>query len=80
MAKRRIYYTTDGSVRGCCGHKHRSIATAQRCVDRDSDGCASQGGYSDRSVVRYDGTPLTDDEQEWIDATALGDGVDSLLR
>lgn len=82
MAK-RVYYTTDGDIRGCCGHKHRSIDTAIRCLTADSDGCASQGGYSDRTVVRHDGTPLTDDEQEWIDALveAIGvsSGVNSLL-
>lgn len=66
----KTFYTTEGSVRGCCGHKHRSIDTAIRCLAADRDGCANQGGYSDRTVVRYDGTPLTDDEQEWIDALA----------
>ena len=46
-----IVYTTTGSVRGTCGHKHRSIRTAYKCVLRDHRGCVSQGGYSDRHVV-----------------------------
>jgi hypothetical protein len=44
------YYTTNGSVRGSCGHKHRLLETAQKCVYQDHKGCISQGGYSDRSV------------------------------
>lgn len=48
------YFTTDGSVRGCCGHKHSAYEQAQRCIDRDQAGCASQGGYSDRHVVAVD--------------------------
>lgn len=58
------FYTTTGSVRGCCGHKHRSIVTAKRCIDNDQAGCATQGGYSDRHVVRYDGSELSEDEQD----------------
>tara|TARA_R110000824_G_scaffold210748_2_gene396616 strand:+ start:89 stop:298 length:210 start_codon:yes stop_codon:yes gene_type:complete len=46
------YYTTKGDVRGYCGHEHRSIETAAKCVKRDMAGCQSQGGYSDRSVIR----------------------------
>jgi hypothetical protein len=48
-------YTTIGSVRGCCGHDHRSIGAAQRCLARDARGCRAQGGYSDRYIVRDDG-------------------------
>ncbi len=59
-------YTTEGSVRGCCGHKHRTIEAAIRCIKRDQAGCSSQGGYSDRSVVRVDGEDLTDSEKEDI--------------
>lgn len=46
------HYTTKGSVRGPCGHKHTGIRTARECLDRDMRGCASQGGYSDRRVYR----------------------------
>jgi len=48
-------YTTKGAVRGCCGHAHRSLDTALRCLARDRAGCRSQGGYSDRSIEDSDG-------------------------
>lgn len=48
-------YTTKGSVRGSCGHTHRTISGALRCLERDRSGCKSQGGYSDRSVYDSDG-------------------------
>lgn len=60
-------YTTTGSVRGNCGHKHRSIATAYACRRRDQAGCASQGGYTDRSVERTDGADLTEQERDELD-------------
>lgn len=44
-------WTTRGSVRGGCGHRHKTLRTALECIDRDSAGCRSQGGYSDRAVV-----------------------------
>lgn len=44
-------YSTHGSVCGSCDHRHRSISTARRCINRDQSACASQGGYSDRYVV-----------------------------
>lgn len=59
-------YTTVGDVRGACGHNHRTIDAAQRCVDKDQRNCERQGGYSDRSVVRSDGTPLTEEEFLWL--------------
>ena len=51
-------YTTRGSVRGSCGHNHRTIATACRCLKADQAGCRSQRGYSDRTIhaVDSDGT------------------------
>lgn len=64
------HYTARGPVRGCCGHKHRSLEAALRCVNRDQSGCASQGGYSDRSVYAVeDGSvrDLTDDELAALD-------------
>ena len=48
------YFTTEGSVRGACGHKHRTYDAAEKCIARDQHGCASQGGYSDRHVVAVD--------------------------
>jgi D-arabinose 1-dehydrogenase-like Zn-dependent alcohol dehydrogenase len=60
-------YSTSGDVRGSCGHCHRSIETAQRCIDEDQKGCAAQGGYSDRVIVHSDGSSLTQEELEEID-------------
>lgn len=45
-----FYYTTWGPIRGGCGHKHRTLAGAVRCLARDRAGCARQGGYSDRML------------------------------
>lgn len=45
-------WTTYGPVRGCCGHRHRSERTARAYLRQDAEGCATQGGYSDRRVVR----------------------------
>ena len=45
------YYTTTGSVRGDCHHKHRTLGTAHRCLRTDQHDCGSVGGYSDRRVV-----------------------------
>lgn len=47
-------YTTYGSVRGQCGHKHRTIEAAARCLSSDQAGCRAQGGYSDRAVCAVD--------------------------
>lgn len=49
--KEKEYWTTDGPVRGHCGHKHRTEAAAERCLAKDQRGCHSQGGYSDRVVI-----------------------------
>jgi len=53
-------YTTTGNVRGCCGHKHRTIEAAARCLRDDQSGCRSQGGYSDRTIERTDGEEMTE--------------------
>ena len=44
------WYTCRGSVRGGCGHRHRTLEGAARCCAADQRGCARQGGYSDRRV------------------------------
>ena len=60
-------YTTKGSVRGCCGHKHRSLKAAVQCLRSDQTGCARQGGYSDRQITRTDGSELDEGEIYAID-------------
>lgn len=63
-------YTTEGSVRGSCGHEHRTLDAVLRCLERDQRGCASQGGYSDRRVVRTDGERLDEWERDELDEVA----------
>lgn len=50
MTKQGPFFTTWGSVRGCCGHAHATREAAEACLQDDRDGCAAQGGYSDREV------------------------------
>jgi hypothetical protein len=45
------YFTSIGSVRGSCGHKHKSEHAAEACIAADQKACARQGGYSDRVAV-----------------------------
>tara|TARA_R100000656_G_scaffold104176_2_gene76316 strand:+ start:35042 stop:35512 length:471 start_codon:yes stop_codon:yes gene_type:complete len=65
-----LRYSAEGSVRGNCGHNHRSIDTACACLLRDQRDCASLGGgtYSDRKVVRSDGRPLNYGERERVNS------------
>lgn len=47
-------YIARGSVRGDCGHLHRSLHAAERCVEADQRACRSLPGgnaYSDRDVA-----------------------------
>lgn len=46
-----MIFTTAGSVRGCCGHKHPTCADAENCLIEDQDGCHDARGYSDRIIV-----------------------------
>lgn len=47
-------YTTHGSVRGCCGHRHKTVEAAEACITRDGNGCRRAGGYTDRVVAEID--------------------------
>lgn len=55
-------YTTTGSVRGNCGHTHRTLSGACKCLASDRGGCERRGGYSDREIVASDGRDLVEDE------------------
>lgn len=59
-------YEARGSVRGSCGHGHRTIKAAEECAMRDRLACAKLGGgaYSDRIVCRVGGEPLNQQEIE----------------
>lgn len=48
-------------VRGTCGHSHRTLVAAKRCLAKDQAGCESQGGYSDRLVRDQDGVVVFED-------------------
>lgn len=61
-------YTTTGSVRGDCGHRHRTLTGAVRCLRDDQVGCARQGGCSDREVVYADGERLSDRDYQEVDS------------
>jgi hypothetical protein len=50
------YWDAYGSVRGSCGHRHQSEATARSCAERDARAIAATNSsgsltraYSDRS-------------------------------
>lgn len=66
-----IYYIARGSVRGSCGHKHRTLSAANACCQQDQRDCYGLGGgsYSDRSVWAVeDGNrrELTENEHDQI--------------
>jgi hypothetical protein len=42
-----------GEIRGSCGHNHRTVRGAWKCLQRDQAGCRAQGGYSDRELVAH---------------------------
>lgn len=42
------------NVTGDCGHKHRTLNGALKCLRHHRSGCAAQGGYSDRSIFQVD--------------------------
>ncbi len=46
-------YVNVGNVRGSCGHRHWSLAAAQKCLRRDVVGCRQQGGFSDRHTRAF---------------------------
>jgi hypothetical protein len=48
-------FTTWGAARGCCDHEHATREEAYACVEADAEGCARQGGYSDRWVRAVEG-------------------------
>lgn len=58
-----MQYEAKGRVRGTCGHKHRTIKGAFECIAKDQRGCYRRSGYSDRTIQRLDGEPLSDSER-----------------
>lgn len=65
-----IAWTTEGSVRGSCGHRHRTEDAADACIAIDDRGCKRGNGYnsySDRRIVPIYGAGATS-----IDTTSYG--------
>jgi len=67
-AETKLNFFCAGSVRGNCGHKHATAEAAARCQRRDSKGCKSQGGYSDRKIRDSQGGEYF---AHWASATDL---------
>jgi hypothetical protein len=44
-------YVCVGNVRGSCGHAHRTITGAAKCLRRERANCRKNGGYSDRRIA-----------------------------
>ena len=60
-----VTYTCKGPVRGECGHTHRTLVGAARCLHRDQRACTlytslGGGAYSDRTIVRTDGEEMSE--------------------
>lgn len=43
-----------GDFCGWCGHVHKRVDTAKKCLDRHKKGCEMQGGYSDRKLFNLE--------------------------
>ena len=63
------YLHLQRAVRGECGHTHRTLVGAARCLRRDQRACTSLGGgaYSDRTIVRTDGGEMSELEMYEIE-------------
>ena len=72
MASKTEKWTTIGSVRGACGHKHRTLGAACDCARRDNAACKRTGGYSDRQAMPI-GREMTADEMDERAAIMQGD-------
>ncbi len=59
------YYHCKGSVRGDCGHHHRTLISADKCLKRDRKGCKKQGGYSDRYVIYEPSGEIVSREEQY---------------
>ncbi|MGB4652708.1 hypothetical protein [Methanothrix sp.] len=50
LADNVVYYTTRGTRRGSCEHKHRTVAYAYHCLRHDIQACQKEGTISDRRI------------------------------
>ena len=56
MENNKTNFSCVGSVRGSCGHFHKTLQGALSCLNRDALHCSKQGGYSDRSLRAFTNT------------------------
>lgn len=76
-----IRYTTIGPLRGRCGHQHKTIESAVKCLDEDEAWCRERGvgGHTDRRIVVLGAGPkreLNHTEQEAVAAYRAAHGGD----
>lgn len=76
MARRSVTYTTQGPLRGRCGHTHNDIAGAVRCRAQDEALCVSKGGHTDRRVYAVGPALLRELDDSELAAGAELRGVD----
>ena len=55
----KAYFIAYGKVMGSCGHRHRTEATAQRCIESTARAIARSpyygpGAYCDRRVLKIE--------------------------
>jgi hypothetical protein len=50
LSMSELRYTTEGPLRGRCGHKHKDIESAVDCLDSDEAVCVARGGHTDRQI------------------------------
>jgi len=81
-----IAYTTTGSVRGSCGHVHRTFEAAEACIDRDAASIRAAypstfptQAYSDRRVVEItQAEALTMDRIPWALLVEAGADLEAI--
>lgn len=65
-----VRYSTQGPLRGRCGHKHKNLDGALECLDADDALCIERGGRTDRrvyAVTSQGWRELNDDELAAVD-------------
>lgn len=50
-----VRYTSNGPVRGACGHKHKDLESAVECWANDETICRRRGGHTDRKLLVIEG-------------------------
>jgi hypothetical protein len=56
MAPPPVRFTTQGPLRGACGHKHKNLESAADCLGEDEARCVVRGGHTDREIFVLEGS------------------------